>query len=144
MPIGSRGGRFGPIIRSVAGRHQAGGIALPASLTTALTGTNNDLKISARQVGTGGNTIRVTYAVAGVSTPLTVSVSAKDITVNVATNGSSAATSTAAQVAAAIAASAAANALVVTENAPSNDGTGVVTALAQTSLAGGTDWTIGR
>jgi Bacteriophage tail sheath protein len=140
MPIGSRGGRFGPILRSVPGRHVAGGIALPATLTTALTGTNNDLKYSARQVGTGGNTIRVTYVVAGVSTPLTVSVSGKDITVNVATNGSSAATSTAAQVAAAIAASAAANALVTTANDTGNDGTGVVTALTQTSLAGGTDW----
>lgn len=143
MPIGSRGGRFGPIIRNIGGRFQAGGIALPATLTTNLTGTNNDLKYSARKVGTGGNAITVTYVVAGASTPLSVSVATNAITVNVATNGSSAATSTAAQVEAAVEASAAASALVTVDNATGNDGTGVVTALASTPLTGGTDWTIG-
>lgn len=108
-----------------------------ATLTTALTGTNNDLVYTSKLPGTDGNSISVTYVVAGASTPLSVSVSGNDITVNVATDGSSVATSTAAQVAAAIAALPAAAALVNTANAASNDGTGVVTALSKTSLASG-------
>jgi len=108
-----------------------------ASLTTALTGTNNDLVYDALGRGTGGNSVTVTYVVAGASTALTVSVSGNAITVNVATDGASAATSTAAQVAAAVAASAPATALVRVSNAAGNDGTGVVTAMSVTSLAGG-------
>lgn len=139
MAIGPRGSRFKSL-----GAFKVGGIKVPATLTTALTGTNNDLKYTARNSGLAGNSITLTYAVAGASTPLTVAVVGNAITVNVATNGSSAATSTAAQVAAAVAASAPANYLVKSENAAGNDGTGVVTALASTPLASGTDWVIGR
>lgn len=52
--------------------------------------------------GAGGNSWRVAHVIAGTNTPLTVSVSGRDVTVNVATNGASAATSTATQVAAAV------------------------------------------
>lgn len=114
-----------------------------ASLTTALAGSNNDLTYTAQKRGVPGNSVTVTYVVAGASTPLSVSVSGNDITVNVATSAGSTATSTAAQVTAAVQASAAASALVLVGNAPANDGTGVVTALAQTPLAGGTDAAIG-
>lgn len=131
------------IKRRIRGSFQTAGILLPASLTTALAGANNDLTYTAVTKGAAGNTIRVRYVVAGASTPLTVSVSVKDITVNVATDGASAATSTAAQVSAAIAASPAAAALVSVANATGNDGTGVVAALAFTNLGGGLDWVTG-
>jgi len=94
----------------------------------------------AKAYSSASNNIRIRYVVAGASTPLTVSVSSNDITVNVATNGSSAATSTAAQVAAAVLASTPAMALLGSvDNAPGNDGTGVVAALGFTNLAGGAD-----
>lgn len=114
-----------------------------ATLTTALTGTNNDLKYSTVNRGLEGNDIRIRYVVSGNDTPLSVSVSGKDITVNVATDGSGEATSTAAQVKTAIDASAPAAALVSTANATGNDGTGVVTALAFTALSGGLNHRIG-
>jgi len=58
------------------------------------------------------------------------------IIVYLATNSSGTITSTAAQVSAAIQAKASTAALVFTENAASNTGAGVVTALAQTALGG--------
>lgn len=114
-----------------------------ASLTTALTGTNNDLTYTSKAASASGNSITVRYVVAGASTALSVSVSTNAITVNVATDGSSAATSTAAQVKAAVDASTPAAALVSVANAPGNDGTGVVTALAATALTGGRSSSIG-
>jgi hypothetical protein len=109
-----------------------------ASLTTALTGTNNDLLFKARYDGTAGNSLRVRIVVSGVNTPLSVSQSGNDLTINSATNGASAATSTAAQVLAAVNAIPPNDAKVRAELAAGNDGTGVVTALAFTNLAGGT------
>lgn len=114
------------------------------ALTTALAGTNNDLTFTSTVADSAGNSVRVRYVVAGVSTPLSVSVAGNDITVNVATNGASAATSTAAQVRDAVNASAAASALVAAANAAGNDGTGVVAALAFTNLTGGVTRTFGR
>lgn len=115
-----------------------------ATLTTALAGANNDLTYQAVARGVAGNSITVAYVVAGASTPLTVSVTGTAITVNVATTAGSAASSTAAQVAAAVRALPAANALVEVDNAPGNDGTGVVTALSTTPLAGGVDVVTGQ
>lgn len=109
-----------------------------ATLTTALAGLNNDLIYTARTPGVSGNEITVTYVVAGVSTPLSVSVSGTAITVNVATDAGGNPTSTAAQVAAAIAANGDANFLVSAANAAGNDGTGVVTAMTAAALTGGT------
>lgn len=139
---------FGPSgrgIRNLPGRWQAWGARVTASVTTALTGSNNDLKFTHKSSAAryaAGNSVRVRYVVAGNSTPLTVSVSDNDITVNVATDSGGAATSTAAQVKAAIDASTPAAALVSVANAAGNDGTGVVTALAYTSLAGGQDYVL--
>lgn len=113
--------------------------AINATLTTALAGANNDLKFTAKIGGVYGNGITVAYVVSGTSTALSVAVVTKAITVTVATNGGGTATSTAAQVKAAIDAFAAAAALVVTALASGNDGTGVVTALSATNLAGGVD-----
>lgn len=114
-----------------------------ATLTTALTGTHNDLTYTATDNGTGGNAVTVAYVVAGASTPLTVAVATNAITVNVATNGSSAATSTALQVRDAVRASTAARALVNVDLAPANDGSGVVTALTATALTGGVAGVLG-
>jgi hypothetical protein len=101
---------------------------------TALAGANNDLDFIAKQAGVNSPVVRITFTVAGASTPLSIAVVGSDITVNVATNAGSAATSTAAQVKAAIDASAAASALVTVNLQAGNDGTGVVTALAQQTL----------
>jgi hypothetical protein len=110
-----------------------------ATLETALAGSNDDLKYTARLGGTAGNSIQVEYLVAGLNTALSVSASATKITVNVATDGAGAATSTAAQVRAAIRASAACMALIRSvEFKTGNDGTGVVSALAAANLSGGT------
>lgn len=112
--------------------------AVKASLATSLTGTNNDLDYTADTAGTAGNSISVRYVdPASANASLSVSVSGKDITVNLATDGSNAITSTAAQVKAAIEAVPAAAALVDIANHSGNDGSGVVTALAKTNLSGG-------
>jgi hypothetical protein len=108
-----------------------------ASLTTALTGTHNDLVYTARTGGPWGNSIQVEYLVAGANTPLTIVVSGFLITVNVATDGGSAAASTAAEIAAAVAANSDSALLVTIANAAANDGSGVVTALSATALSGG-------
>lgn len=106
-----------------------------AALTTALAGTNNDLVFTARKGGPGGNSIRVQYLVAGLSTALSVDIQGYDIIVNVATNGAGAATSTAAQVKTAV--DRAASHLVSVANSGADTGAGVVAALALTPLAGG-------
>ncbi len=121
----------------MAGPWSTAGYPEAATFTTSLTGTNNDLTYTAKSASASGNTITLTYVVAGANTPLTVSVTDSAITVNVATNGSSAATSTAAQVKTAVDGSAPASALVSVANATGNDGTGVVTAMSVQTLAGG-------
>ena len=108
-----------------------------ASLTTSLSGSDNDLVFTAVAGGQGGNSINIIYSVSGANTPLSVSVDGFVITVHVATDGGSAATSTSAQVMAAIQANADASALVTVANATSNSGAGVVTALSITPLTEG-------
>lgn len=135
-------GPSSPRFRSLGSRVSLGA-QTGAALTTALTGTNNDLTYSSVNRGPAGNDISVRYVVAGNSTALSVSVSGKDITVNVATDSGGAATSTAAQIRTAVLAATAAAALVSVANATGNDGTGVVTALARTSLTGGAGYRIG-
>jgi hypothetical protein len=118
------------------GNRKFSGIGNRATLTTSLAGANNDITLFAKTPGTSGNSVRLALVVAGASTPLTVSVSTNDITVNVATSAGSAAISTAAEVVNAIRFNLSAKALVHAQLAPANDGTGVVTALAFTNLAG--------
>lgn len=108
-----------------------------ATLTTSLTGTNNDLVFTAKRGGSWGNSIQVAYIDPGGTTAtLSVVVSGFLITVNLA-RASSAITTTANDILAAIARAADASALVDVATASSNDGTGIVTALTATSLAGG-------
>lgn len=109
-----------------------------ATLTTALTGANNDLKYTADLRGTVGNAITIAYInPATPSAALSVVVVGNAITVNLATNGSSVITSTASQILTAINASVAASALISVALAPANTGAGVVTALTATNLTGG-------
>lgn len=116
--------------------------AASATLTTSLTGTNNDLVFTAASSGTFGNRVRVAYLDPGANdATLSVAVvgdtSFETINVSLATNGSGTITSTAAQVQAAIEAHADASGLVTIAAAGGNDGSGVVTALAATALSGG-------
>lgn len=102
-----------------------------------MTGTNNDLLVSALYHGAAGNSIRLRVVVSGASTPASVAVSGNDITFNSATNGSSVATSTGSQMMAALNADANASKLIFAQLAAGNDGTGVVAAFAYTNLTGG-------
>jgi len=105
-----------------------------ATLTTAQ-GSNKDLVFTGVQP-MRNQTVRVRYVVAGTNTPLSVTVSGGDLTINLATNGAGAATSTASQVMAAVKASYTATALITVMLASGSDGTGVVGAMAFTALAG--------
>lgn len=107
-----------------------------ATLTTNLTGNHNDLFYSSvLENGTANITVKYTDPYSN-NRPLIVSVSEQDINVLLATNSSGAITSTSAQVMAAIQANQAASALVTVANAPGNNGSGIVTAMARTSLSG--------
>lgn len=95
-----------------------------------------DITYNAAQAGTAGNSITITYVVAGANTPLTVTVAGTAITVNLSTTAGSASNATATQVAAAILASAAASALVVATI--TGTAATVQVAAGATALAGGT------
>lgn len=121
----------------IDGADDTASTSLSYVLSTSLTGANNDLAFTSL-LSDNSTPVRVTYADPGANNAaLSVSVSGNDITVNLATNGTGTITSTAAQVKAAIEASSPASALVTVAHKPLNDGTGVVTALAQTALTGG-------
>lgn len=110
-----------------------------ATLTTALTGTNNDLVFTAKARGTGGNAVSVTYTDPGGATAtLSVSVTGSDITVNLG-RAASAINTTATALAAAVTGDANASALVTVQNAGSDNGSGLVTAMTKTNLSGGSD-----
>lgn len=114
------------------------GPSTAATLSTALTGNNNDLDFTAATAGADGNDITIRYVdPAANSQALAVSVVGSAITVSLATDGAGVITSTAAQVDAAIDALPAAAALVTPANKAGNDGTGVVTAMAAAALTGG-------
>lgn len=111
-----------------------------ATLATNLTGTNNDLTYTAVADGAAGNDVTVAYVdPAGNDQALDVNVTGTDIVVSLATGPAGAITSTASDVRTAVLAEGAAAALVSVANKAGNDGTGVVTALTETSLAGGFD-----
>jgi hypothetical protein len=101
-----------------------------------MTGTNNDITLTSRRYGTYGNSTTLTLVNPGTTTALSVAVSGQAITVTLG-YASSAITTTGSLLIAAIAASTAAADLVNSALAPSNDGTGLVTALASTPLTGG-------
>lgn len=114
---------------------------LTASLIVAPAGANNDVLYTADTPGGRGNDISVQYIDPGAASQA-LRVSVQDhtaIRVHLATDGTKAITSTAAQVIAAVNAHFEAGLLVTASNAPSNNGSGVVTAMAEDFLEGGAD-----
>ncbi len=105
-----------------------------ASLTTGTSGTNR-ITWRAKNVGPLGNSIQIAVVKSGNNTPLSVTVSAQTITVNLATDASGNATSTCAQVVTAVNNNAPASALVQASQVDF----GVVAPFAATHLAGGAD-----
>lgn len=112
------------------------GIHLTQELATY---TDDDVTYTARRryEGTDGNGITLVKVIAGTNTPLSISVSALEITMNIATDGGGSATTTAAQLVAALKNDPDAMNLI---SVSGSAGT-VQTALASTPLAGGTDRT---
>ncbi len=130
---------------TLEGFYMESATATAAYLQTNLLGANNDMLFTCVNTGTAGNSIRVKYVVSGSNTPLSVTVSGNDVTVNVATGAGGAATSIASAVKAAIEAATdpTAGELVITYPT-GNDGTGIVTAmdwsyLSQGAVSGGRD-----
>jgi len=101
---------------------------VPATLDAA------GMLFTAVPVGVLGNAVSVVLAAAVPNQAFSVAVVGQKVTVNLATNASTVITSTKEDVAVGIAATPAAAALVV-----ASDGTGLLMALAETSLAGGSD-----
>lgn len=114
--------------------------AVAASLVTGLVGSNNAIRWTADEPGEAGEDIRVALVdPAANSQALAVDVDGDDITVSLATDGAGAIVSTAAQVIAAVNEHDTASQLVTAANAGVSNGTGVVTAVGLTPLAGGAD-----
>lgn len=114
--------------------------AATAELTTSLTGSDNDLVFTSLLYGAAGNAITVEYVDPGENdASLSIEVNGTAIVVNLATDSGGLITSTAAEITTAIEADAAADALVSVANSGGDDGSGVVTALAETALADGVD-----
>lgn len=106
-----------------------------ASLTTSLTGADNDLVFTAVAVGTAGNGISVEYVDPGDNdVPLSVEIiGGKQIKITLATDSGGTITTTAGD----IAALTELEPLVTVANSGADDGTGLVTEMAQTFLADG-------
>lgn len=107
-----------------------------AILETAMTGDNNDIKLTAVADGPGGADISLTLVDPSANNAaLAVTVTAKAISVALATGAAGAITTTASELIAAINASAAASALVTAALKGTDTGAGAVTALTKTNLA---------
>jgi len=113
---------------------------IKATLTTNLGVGNADLVYTAldpNYPGMYGNAISVKYLNNGANKSLSVSVVSKCIIVQLETDGSSVIQSTASEVLAAVNAHTTANTMVLVTNKAGNDGSGVVTAMAETLLNNG-------
>jgi hypothetical protein len=109
-----------------------------ATLTTALTGTNNDIKFNSKLPGRLGNGISIRlFDPAAINASLVASVTGLDFTFSLATGAGGAITTTASQILTAVENLSDDDAYISATNAPGNDGTGVVTAMAKTYLTGG-------
>lgn len=113
------------------------------TLSTALTGTNNDLDYTARFPGPASARLKVAYLDPGEETAAeSVSVdydeATKVTTINVTLRSVSSVLSTADEVKAAIAAHPVANALVTVADKAANDGSEAVIAMAAAALTAGT------
>jgi phage tail sheath protein FI len=111
-----------------------------ASTQIGVVANNNALTFTSKLAGEIGNSssIRLVNPNANSAT-LSVSVSGRDVAVNLATDSSGAITTTAAQVKTAVEANTTANALFTITNTGASTGAGVVTAQRRAALAGGLD-----
>lgn len=124
-----------PAVRKALGNLVINLDAVPASYETALAGDDNDLVFTAVNGGDYGDDITITYTNPGANDELlAVTVLAKAISVSLATGPAGAITSTAEDVMDAINDDDDASALVVATLAEDNDGSGVVTAMAEKEL----------
>ena len=112
--------------------------SIASSLTTALTGANNDIVFTARTGGVVGNGITIKYTDPGTTHTLSVAVSGTDIVITLG-YATGAIISTAAGIKTLIDNDADTVVLVSVANATGNVGTGVVTAMTETALTGGSD-----
>lgn len=114
-----------------------------ATLSTTMTGTNNDIVLTARVAGTVGNSTTLTLVDPSANNAaLGIVVTGTSIVANLATGAGGAITTTATQLLAAIAASPAADALVSGALKGADTGASAVTALTVTSLSGGLEYTL--
>lgn len=115
--------------------------AVAAHLDTGLVSENNGITWTANEPGIDGNNLSIAILNTGKEKALSVDVDGDKIIVTAATNGTGAGeiTSTAAQVMAAILEHDTASQLVSTANKGASSGAGVVKAVAETPLAGGTE-----
>lgn len=131
-----------PVMSDAQGRAvpATGTGAAAASTSTGVVASNNAITYTAKEAGEAGTGISVSQVNPGtVNAALAVSVNGEQITVSLATDGGGAITSTASQVIAAVAANGPASALVAAANQGASTGAGVVPAVAQTALVGGSD-----
>lgn len=109
-----------------------------ATLSTDLTGDNNDVTFTSKLKGHFGNTIKVAYVDPdAANAEAAVTVTGTAISISLATGNDKSITTTGANIKTLVEASPAANALVSVANKASNTGAGVVTAMAATALANG-------
>lgn len=111
-----------------------------AAASTGVVANNNALTFTSKLAGELGNSSSIRFVQPNAnSAALSVSVSGRNVTVNLATNSSGAITTTAAQIKTAIEANAAANALFTITNTGASTGAGVVVAQRRLQLSGGLD-----
>lgn len=111
-----------------------------ATLLTGVVASNNALTFTSKLDGALGNAISLKLVdPAANNATLAISVSGRDISVNLATGPSGAITTTATALKTAIEANAAANALVGLANTGASTGAGILAALRRTQLSGGID-----
>lgn len=133
----------GSSLASVAAAATVVSSGIYGSRSTALTGANNDLKFTAKTIGTVGNSNTITYVdPAGNNEALDVVITPDtgfaEVVVNLATDGSGAITTTANDILVALTvAGAAFSDFMSVAYVTGNDGSGVVTAMAGAFLAGG-------
>lgn len=137
---------FGGLLMTTAGA-PADAVAATADVNPA--GAENGLTFTAVKYGTDGNVIGVKYVDPGANdAALSVSVAGNEITISLATGEAGAITSTAAEVLAAINADPVAGRMVVAsiyaaDSGESDDGSGVVTAMARSGLSTGAGTGVG-
>lgn len=111
-----------------------------ASLQIGVVGSNNALTFTSKLDGELGNSSSLRLVDPGANNAaLSISVSGRDVTVNLATGVAGAITTTATALKTAIEANATANALFTLTNTSTSTGVGILTALRRAQLSGGLD-----